>query len=75
VQLIKGGYSHKFGSEFGRRKEVWQRGFTDHRIRDARDYEIHREYIHQNPVKQRLVRVQILFSLSRIQIGWLALSG
>jgi putative transposase len=22
VQLIKGGYSHKFGSEFGRKKEV-----------------------------------------------------
>ena len=56
VQLIKGGYSHKFGSEFGRKKEVWQRGFTDHRIRDSRDYEIHREYIHQNPVKRRLVQ-------------------
>ncbi len=26
VQLIKGGYSHKFGSEFGRKKEVWQEG-------------------------------------------------
>ena len=56
AQLIKGGYSHKFGSEFGRKKEVWQRGFTDHRIRDSRDYEIHREYIHQNPVKRRLVQ-------------------
>ena len=56
VQLIKGGYSHNFGSEFGRKKEVWQRGFTDHRIRDAADFELHRGYIHQNPVKRGLVQ-------------------
>jgi len=56
VQLIKGGYSHAFGAEFGRKKEVWQRGFTDHRIRDAVDFELHRGYVHQNPVKRRLVR-------------------
>jgi len=54
IQLIKGGYSHAFGLEF-RRGEVWQRGFTDHRIRDAEDFLRHREYIHQNPVKRRLV--------------------
>jgi putative transposase len=55
MQLIKGGFSHAFGSEFGRQKEIWQRGFTDHRIRDAVDFEIHRTYIHQNPVKCGLV--------------------
>jgi putative transposase len=54
VQLIKGGYSHAFGLEF-RGGEVWQRGFTDHRIRDAEDFAKHRDYIHQNPVKRRLV--------------------
>jgi putative transposase len=54
IQLIKGGYSHAFGLEF-RGGEVWQRGFTDHRIRDAEDFARHREYIHQNPVKRRLV--------------------
>ena len=54
IQLVKGGYSHAFGLEFGKRKEVWQRGFTDHRIRDAADFERHREYIHQNPVVARL---------------------
>src|SRR5437660_11786978 len=36
IQLIKGGYSHALGSVIGRRAEVWQRGFTDHRIRDHR---------------------------------------
>jgi putative transposase len=42
IQFIKGGYSHAFGLEF-RRGEVWQRGFTDHRIRDAEDFANHRD--------------------------------
>jgi putative transposase len=54
IQLIKGGYSRVFGLEF-RAQEVWQRRFTDHRIRDAEDFAWHREYIHQNPVKRGLV--------------------
>ena len=56
MQLIKGGVSHSFGSEFGRTKEIWQRGFTDHRIRDDVDFEVHRGYIHRNPVKRGLVQ-------------------
>jgi putative transposase len=56
VQLIKGGYSHAFGTEFGKHKEVWQRGFTDHRIRDHGDFEGHKEYIHDNPTKRGLVK-------------------
>jgi putative transposase len=58
IQLIKGGYSHAFGLEF-RGGEVWQRGFTDHRVRDAEDFQAHREYIHQNPVKRRLVETAL----------------
>jgi len=54
LQLIKGGYPRAFGLEFGP-KEIWQRGFTDHRIRDAQDYDRHWDYIHQNSVKRRLV--------------------
>jgi putative transposase len=53
VQLIKGGYSHAVGVEISRR-EIWQKGFTDHRIRDAQDFAGHRLYIHQNPVMGRL---------------------
>jgi putative transposase len=53
--LIKGGFSHRLASKL----PVWQRGFTDHRIRDDSgddsDLEIRREYIHQNPVRARLV--------------------
>ena len=55
VQLVKGGYSHALGSIVGRSKEIWQRGFTDHRIRDDQDYVNHRTYIHQNPVERGLV--------------------
>lgn len=55
MQLIKGGYSREFGRLFVRNKEVWQRGFTDHRIRDAAYFALHREYIHRNPVKRGLV--------------------
>ncbi len=55
MQFIKGGYSHAAGIELGRKGEVWLRGFTDHRIRDAGDFADHRIYIHQNPVERRLV--------------------
>lgn len=55
VQLIKGAYSHDLGTLIGRKSEVWQRGFTDHRIRDAQDFVHHRNYIHQNPVVAHLV--------------------
>jgi len=55
VRLVKGGYSYAFGMEFGKQKEVWQRGFTDHRIRDRADFEKPRGYIHDNPVAHRLV--------------------
>ncbi len=55
IQFIKGGYSHALGVELGRKGEVWQRGLTDHRIRDAEDYDAHRGYIHENPVKRGLV--------------------
>lgn len=54
LQLIKGGYSHAVGVEISRR-EIWQKGFTDHRIRDAEDFAGHRLYIHQNPVVGKLV--------------------
>jgi REP-associated tyrosine transposase len=54
MQLVKGGYSHAVGVEISRR-EIWQKGFTDHRIRDAQDFAGHRFYIHQNPVMAKLV--------------------
>ncbi|HMF92213.1 MAG TPA: transposase [Candidatus Angelobacter sp.] len=55
VQFIKGGFSFRARRELGYKGEIWQRGFSDHRIRDSRDCKIHKDYIHQNPVKRRLV--------------------
>lgn len=54
VQLIKGSFCHEIGSIIGRRRKVWQRGFTDHRIRDRADFETHRTYVHDNPVERGL---------------------
>jgi putative transposase len=36
--------------------EIWQKGFTDHRIRDNQDYRLHRIYVHMNPVKAGLCK-------------------
>ena len=55
VQLIKGAYSHELGGIIGRKSEIWERGFTDHRIRSEMDFTHHRNYIHQNPVERGIV--------------------
>ena len=60
IGLIKGGFSHRLASKL----PVWQRGFTDHRIRDREDFDIRRRYIHQNPVRSNLVRSAELFPYS-----------
>jgi len=51
MQFIKGGFSHRFMKETGSRMEIWERSFTNHRIRDERDYAQHGEYIRMNPVR------------------------
>jgi putative transposase len=55
LQYIKGGSARRMGEELRLRFPVWQRGFSDHRIRDAEDYETHARYIERNPVKRKLV--------------------
>jgi putative transposase len=52
MQLIKGGYSHDVHAS-GRSIEIWQPGYTDHRIRGAED-EQHLDYVHLNPVRAGL---------------------
>jgi len=60
IGLIKGGFSHRLASKL----PVWQRSFTDHRIRDAEDLEIRRTYIHSNPVRATLVASAELYPYS-----------
>jgi putative transposase len=54
MQFIKGGSSHKIGKDLGSPMEIWQKGFSDHRIRDAGDYLTHRDYVLSNPVEAGL---------------------
>lgn len=54
VQFIKGGFSYRARKELGSNLEVWQKGFSDYRIRDTSDYRIHQFYIQQNPVRKHL---------------------
>ena len=55
VQFIKGGFSFRAKKELQSSIEVWQVGFSDHRIRDAHDYQIHIDYIFRNPVGRKVV--------------------
>ncbi len=64
MQFIKGGFSYRAGKELQVKFEIWQAGFTNHRIHDAADYGQHRTYIHENPVKARLVERAELFPYS-----------
>jgi putative transposase len=54
VQFIKGGFSHRLRK--AEKIQVWQQSFTNHRIRDAEDYERHCGYVRLNPVRAGLVR-------------------
>jgi putative transposase len=54
MQYIKGGYSFRAKKELVYPGSVWQDSFDNHRIRGAIDYERHRNYIHQNPVRRGL---------------------
>jgi putative transposase len=50
MMYIKGGFSRRMDHRF----PVWQRGFSDHRIRDRSDFDTHRRYIRENPIRARL---------------------
>ena len=54
IQFIKGGFSYRVKKELGLNCDIWERGYVDHRIRDANDYTHHVEYTRSNPVKARM---------------------
>ena len=54
VQCIKGGFSFRAKKELSWTGEIWIAGFSDHRIRDDEDFEVHRRYIAKNPVEAEL---------------------
>ncbi|HEY2472120.1 MAG TPA: transposase [Terracidiphilus sp.] len=70
VQLIKGGFSFRTKKELGSNAEIWQRVFSDYRIRDFEDYGKHRHYIHLNPVKKHLCERPEVHRYSSAHPGW-----
>jgi putative transposase len=61
VQLIKGGFSFRAKRELEWKFDVWQQGFTDHRIRDEEDWNRYLDYIRNNPIEARLVEDSVLY--------------
>ena len=37
--MIKGGFSFRVKRELGSNAEIWQEGFTEHRVKNAEDFE------------------------------------
>jgi putative transposase len=70
VQFIKGGFSYRAKKELGSSLEIWQKGFQDHRIRDASDLAAHVIYIHDNPVKEHLCERPDEFPYSSAHAGF-----
>jgi REP-associated tyrosine transposase len=60
MALIKGGFSHQLASKL----PVWQRGFTDRRVRDRNEFEMRRDYIHENPVRAGMLQLPTLYPFS-----------
>jgi putative transposase len=56
VQFIKGRFAFQAGRELGFKAPVWQKGFSEVRIRDFGAFQKVSEYIRNNPVKRGLVR-------------------
>ncbi|HEX4002842.1 MAG TPA: transposase [Candidatus Acidoferrales bacterium] len=69
LQYIKGGFSYRARKELDFTQDIWQQSFTEHRVKDAADYERHREYIWRNPVKRFLVERAALFPYSSAYAG------
>jgi len=53
VQLIKGGFSFQAKRALQWKFDIWQEGFSDHRIRDIEDWDRHIEYLFKNTQEAR----------------------
>jgi len=69
VQFIKGGFSYRAKNELGSNMEVWQKGFSDHRIRDVADYLKHMSYVRENPVRKHLCERPEEYPYSSASVG------
>jgi len=70
VQFIKGGFSYRAKKELGSNMEIWQKGFQDQRVRDGADYDVHVNYVRQNPVKKGLCARAEEYPYSSAHVGF-----
>ncbi len=66
VGRVKGGSSFQIGKHVGSKIEVWQPSFTQHLILDEDDFQKHRDYILDNPVRSGLVTRRQDYPLSSV---------
>ena len=64
VKQIKGGSAHNLNKALGRSGKVWQIGYFDRLIRSPLQLRQTVDYIHENPVKARLVSNSNNWSMS-----------
>ena len=69
AQFIKDGFSYRAKKELGSNMEIWQADFQDRRIRDAADYDLHVNYIRQNPVRKSLCEGAKEYPYSSAHVG------
>jgi REP element-mobilizing transposase RayT len=55
MQVWKGHTARELRRNCGVPAPVWQRGYYDHMIRDPEDLRVRLSYIHDNPVRKRMV--------------------
>jgi len=70
LQLIKGGFSYRAKKELGFAGEIWEKSFYDRRVRTAEDYYNFKQYIRQNPIKQRLAATLADYPYSSAKAGF-----
>jgi putative transposase len=70
MQFIKGGFAFRAGRELGFGAPVWQKGFSEVRIRDLDAFRRVGEYIRNNPVTRHLVSEAKEFPHSSAHVGF-----
>ncbi len=69
IQLLKDDFARVMAEQLGLRAEIWGQTFSDRRIRDGADYQMHARYISGNPVRHLLAEhpEDYLYSSARRQ--------
>jgi len=62
--------ARKINSQLMRKGQFWERGYYDHAHHSARDFLKQLEYIHNNPVRKRLVGISNEWQFSTANPKW-----